>query len=117
MDKLKAYIPLFLLIAAIYVGLKVVPPYFNSWQFTDFCESEARMDTYNTKPEAEIKRDVMRNARDNDIPVTEDMVTVRRMGSSGVFISTHYTVHIDVPVHPFDLDFSVETKNVNPVTR
>ena len=117
MDKLKTYLPILIFLALIYVGMKVVPPYFNNWQFTDFCESEARLDTYNTKPEADIKHDVMRNARDNDIPVTEDMVTVRRVVGVGVSISAHYTVHVDVPLHPFDLDFDVNTKNVNPVSR
>ena len=117
MDKLKAYLPLLILILAIYVGMHVLPPYFNNWQFADFCESEARQDTYNTKSEADIKKDVLRSARENDIPITEDTVTVQRLGSAGVAISTHYTVHVDLVIHPFDLEFNVSTKNMNPVVR
>ncbi len=117
MDKLKAYLPMIILISGIYVGFKMLPPYFNNWNFSDFCENEARVDTYNTKSEADIKRDVMKSARDNDIPVSEDMVIVQRIGSTGVIISTKYTVHVDLPIRPIDLDFSINTQNKNPVAR
>ena len=116
MEKLKPFLTIFVIVAVIYLGIKLVPPFFNDWQFQDFIESEARIDTYNMKPEADIRHDLMRSARENDIPITEDMLVVQR-GNGSIYIGTKYKVHVDLPGYPVDLEFTPSSKNVNPVVR
>ena len=117
MEKVKAYIPLLIFIAIIYFGMKLIPPYFSKWQFEDFCETEARTDTYNSKPEADIRRDVFKNARENGLPIaSEDRIKVFR-GPTGLSITAQWSVHVDFIVHPVDLDFSVNTLNKDPVAK
>ena len=99
MDKIKPILIVFVIVAIIYVGFKVVPPFFNDWQFQDFIEGEARIDTYNTKPEADIRRDVMKAARENDIPITDDQLEVQR-GNGSIVIGAKYSVHVDLPWLP-----------------
>jgi uncharacterized protein DUF4845 len=116
MEKIKPALVIFVIVAAIYIGIKIVPPYFNDWQFQDFIDSEARIDTYNTKPEAEIRHDIMKAARENDIPITDDKLVIQR-GNGAIYIGTKYTVHVDLPGYPMDLEFNPSSKNVNPVVR
>jgi hypothetical protein len=78
MDKLKPALMIFVVVAAFYVAAKLVPPYYNDWQFQDYIDGEARIDTYNNKPEADIRKDVMKSARENDIPITDDKLDVVR---------------------------------------
>jgi len=116
MDKIKPVLIVLVIAAIIYVGVKVVPPFFNDWQFQDFIEGEARIDTYNTKPEADIRKDVMKAARENDIPITDDQLEVQR-GNGTILIGAKYSVHIDLPGYPLDLQFNPSSSNKNTVVR
>src|SRR5437762_2435448 len=110
-ERISPFIGLAVFGLAVYLGYMLLPPYFNNWQFQDFIEGEARLDTYNTKPEADIKKDVMRSARENNIPVTDERVVVIR-SNIGVQISADYQVHVDLPGYPVDLKFTPASKNV-----
>src|SRR3954462_7857597 len=116
MEKIKPFLMVVVIVALIYTGIKLVPPFFNDWQFQDFIEGEARIDTYNVKPESEIRKDVYRSARDNDIPIGEDKVVDKRANAT-ILIEAKYSVHIDLPGYPLDLQFSPSSSNKNPVVR
>jgi hypothetical protein len=111
MKTLKTLIALAVLIAGIWVGVKVVPAYFTYYQFQDAIEQEARIQTYSTKTADEVRQMVWKKAQDYELPLAspEDIKVERTTGS--VSIETEYTVHIDVPIHPFDLKFQASTKN------
>ena len=110
-ERISPFVGLAVVAIGIYVGYMVLPPYFNNWQFQDFIEGEARIDSYNTKPETEIKKDVMKSARENNIPITEEKLVVVR-SPIGVQISAAYEVHVDLPGYPVDLKFTPASKNV-----
>jgi hypothetical protein len=110
-ERISPFIALAVFGLCIYAFFMVGPPYFNNWQFQDFIEGEARLDTYNSKPEAEIKKDVMKSARENSIPITEEKLVVVR-STIGVQISTAYDVHVALPGYPLDLHFAPASKNV-----
>jgi Domain of unknown function (DUF4845) len=110
-ERISPFIGLAVFGIVIYLCFMIAPPYFNNWQFQDFIESEARLDTYNTKPEQDIKKDVMKSARENNIPITEEKLVVVR-SNVGVQISTAYVVHVDLPGYPLDLNFNPSSKNV-----
>jgi hypothetical protein len=111
MNTLKALIALFVVVAGIWVGTKVIPAYFTYYQFQDDIEEEARLQTYTTKTADEVRQVVWKKAQSYELPLSspEDIKVERTTGS--VSIETEYTVHIDVPIHPFDLKFQATTKN------
>jgi hypothetical protein len=111
MKTLKALIGILVVVSVFYVGYRVVPVYFNYYQFQDAMESEARLQSYSTKTESDIRDSMWKKAQEYEIPLTSpEQIKVERTGNS-VSISTQYTVHIDLPVHPFDLDFKPNSKN------
>ena|SRR5579864_3328802 len=110
MKTIKALFGLFVVVAMVYLGVKVLPPYFANYQFEDVVDNEAKMNSYNQKSEQEIRDGLLKKAHDLEIPLTSDQVKVQRMGSE-LAISVDYSVHIDIPVYPFDLHFTPSSKN------
>ncbi|HWR16953.1 MAG TPA: DUF4845 domain-containing protein [Terriglobales bacterium] len=111
MKTIKALIALAVVVSAFYVGVKVVPVYFNYYQFQDAIEEEARIQSYTGKTESDMRETVWKKAQQLELPLTSpEQIKVERQGTA-VTISTEYTVHIDIPVHPFDLTFAPTTKN------
>ena len=111
MKSLKGIIALVIVVAVFYVCVKVVPVYFNYYQFQDAIEEEAKIQTYTFKSANDIRDTIWKKAQQLDLPIaSSDDIKVDK-ASGTVTIETEYTVHIDVPFHPFDLNFKASTKN------
>jgi hypothetical protein len=114
MNTLKLIFGLFVIVALAYVALKVVPAYFESYQFRDAVKDEATHDTYTSKTDSEIRASIYKRAQDYDIPITEDQIQVIRTGNLGtgtVAVRAEYVVHVDLPGYPLDLHFDASTEN------
>lgn len=111
MKTLKALIVFGCIGAAFYVAFLVAPVYWNYYQFQDAIAEEARINSYTPKSEIDMRDTVWKKAQQLDIPLGKpEEIKVQRAGSN-VAISTEYIVHIDIPVHPFDLKFAPSTQN------
>jgi hypothetical protein len=110
MRNIKVLIWLVVIGFSLYVGSQVMPTYYNSFQFQDEIESEARLNSYSTKPETEIQESLLKKAKELDLPITPEHLHVVRNGSE-LTIWGDYTVHVDIPIHPFDLTFTPSTRN------
>jgi hypothetical protein len=111
MKNLKGLLAIFVVVAVFYVGYKVVPVYFSYYQFQDAIEEEARIQSYTGKSESDMRETVWKKAQQLELPLNSmEQIKVERNGSS-VAIGTEYTVHIDLPVHPFELKFQPNSKN------
>ncbi len=114
MGTLKLILVLALLVAMTYVGAEVIPPYFAKYEFQDTLDTEARLGTYSTKGDEVIRDAVFKRAQDLELPLTREQIKVQRTGGPGtgsVFIETSYSVHVDLPYYPLDLEFHLESKN------
>ncbi len=111
MKSLRTLIGLLILGSAVYVGYRLIPPYFNNYQFQDLVESEARMNSYSSfkKSEDDIRAGIIKKAADLDIPLRPEQVVIDRTGNDYV-ITADYTIHVDFPVHPVDLSFHNSSK-------
>ncbi len=110
MKHLKALSGVLILVGIGYVLWQVVPPIFNNYQFEDVIEQEARIGSYSNKSEEDIQEIVFTKAKDLNIPLTREQIKVERNGNF-VAISVAYKVHVNLPVYPFDLNFSPSSKN------
>ena len=111
MKTLRGIIALAIVGFAILVGVKVVPAYFNYYQFQDAIEEEARIQSYTGKSVNDIRETVWKKAQQLELPIASpDDLKVDRTGNT-VSIQTEYTVHIDIPFHPFDMKFEASSKN------
>lgn len=114
MGTIKMFLALFLIGGGVYVGAKIIPPYFENYQFKDAVKNEATLDTYTSKNENDIRTAIFRKAQDLEIPITEEQIHVQRQGMQGsglIIIRAPYVVHIDLPGYPMDLHFDASTEN------
>lgn len=110
MKALRALFGLFLVVAVFYLAWKIVPPYMNDYQFEDAVAQIAHEATFNyQRTEQDVKDAVARKAAEMSIPMTAEQVHVARSGQE-VIITGDYTIHIDLPVHPLDLRFHVNSR-------
>ncbi len=102
----KALLALALFGAVIYLGLKLVPPFFHNWEFQDTIGAVARTATYaQGSTEESIRTDVVAKAKEIGVPVTEEQVTVSK-ANYGVNIEVNYTVPVELPGYTVKLKFN-----------
>jgi|SRR5579864_1353430 len=114
MGTLKLIVVLGLLGALVYVSAELIPPYFANYEFQDALNNEARIGTYSTKGDEVIRDAVFKRAQDLELPLTRDQIKIQRTGGPGigsVAIETSYSVHVDLPYYPMDLEFHPQSKN------
>ena len=108
--KLKSLIGILVIVAVFYYAWNIIPPYFHNYQLQDDLDDIARRNSYTSKTEDEVKQMVITKARSEGIVVKEDQVTVNR-NTDGLGITVRYRVHVDMIVHPVDLDFTANSIN------
>ena len=114
MGTFKAFLGIFVVVGGLYVGIKIIPPYFSNYQFQDAIKDEATRDSYASKSESDIQDAIFKKAQDFDIPLTKEGIHVERQGSQfngTVIIRAPYVVHVDLPGYPLDLHFDASTQN------
>lgn len=110
MKAVRAILGVVFIVAVIWGTWLLVPPYFNNYKLQDAIADEARQNTYSNKSEEDMRETLWRKAKELEIPVTRDQIKVQREGQA-VAISIDYTVHVDFPGYPFDLQFHSTSKN------
>jgi hypothetical protein len=111
MEKLRGLIFILVIVGGVYYGWNMIPPYFHNSQFQDDLDDIVRKATYTTISEDDLKAVVIRKAAESmDVKLKEDQITVSR-GANGLTISVKYRVHVDMIVHPVDLDFTANSHN------
>jgi hypothetical protein len=114
MSTVKLLLGIALIAAVIIVGVQVLPPFLNNYQFQDALNNEALAATYSSKSEDEIRAVAYKSAKEMDIPISPEQIKVLRSGGLGtgsLVIEANYTVHVDLPIYPLDLNFHAVTKN------
>ena len=110
MGKLKGLIGLVIIVGSFYAAWNLIPPYFNNYQLQDGLDDIARKNSYTTLSDDDIRKQVVTKASSEDIPLKEDQVVVSRNGPT-LGISVKYRVHVDMVLHPVDLDFTANSLN------
>jgi Domain of unknown function (DUF4845) len=104
---------LVVVVAMIYVGVKVIPILVNNMQFQDAIESTARYASVNRQSVDDIRTSVLKEAENEDIPITAQDIHVKGDGGH-VEIVADYSVTVNLGVYQWTLNFHPYAKN-NPL--
>jgi hypothetical protein len=106
----------FLAIAAVVLGIfQVVPPVMANYSFQDDLKTVALMDSANfQKTEEDVRAEVVKKAKEHDLPIEGKQVTVQRIntpGMSAIYVAADYAVTINLPGYSFDMHFTPNSGN------
>jgi len=110
--RLRAIIYTVILVTAVFLGIKLVPPYVAEYQLQDKMNEQAKFAVVNRYSEDQIRDIIFKVIQDLDIPATRDDI---KMASTnhGVSISVSYTVPVDFLVYKTDLNFSPKSEGLD----
>ncbi len=114
MSTVKLIFGIAVIAAVMIIGFQLLPPFMNNYQFEDALNNEALAATYSNKSEDDIRDIAYKAAKEMDIPIKPEQIRVIRAGGMGtgtLTIEANYTVHVDLPGYPLDLNFHAATKN------
>jgi len=108
---LKAILYTAILLAAIFVAYKLLPPFVAEYQLTDKMQEQARFAVVNRYTDDQIRDNVFKVVQDLDIEgVKRDDIKVTAT-QSVVKISLDYTVPVNLLVYSTELHFSPTGEN------
>jgi hypothetical protein len=110
MGKIKGLIGLAIIVGSFYTAWNLIPPYFDNYQLQDGLDDIARKNSYTTLSDDDIRKQVVAKGALEDIPLKEDQVVVSRNGPT-LGITVKYRIHVDMAIHPVDLDFTANSLN------
>lgn len=103
-------IGLAIIVGSFYTAWNLIPPYFDNYQLQDGLDDIARKNSYTTLSDDDIRKQVVAKGALEDIPLKEDQVVVSRNGPT-LGITVKYRIHVDMAIHPVDLDFTANSLN------
>jgi hypothetical protein len=110
MGKAKAFLALAIIFGGGYLAWELLPPLFHKYEFQDELDDIARRNSYTGRTDDDVRSIVIQKASTLDIPLKENQITITR-SSDGLGISVRYRIHVDMILHPVDLDFSADSMN------
>jgi hypothetical protein len=110
--RLRAIIYTVILVTAVFLAIKLVPPYVAEYQLQDKMNEQAKFAVVNRYSEDQIRDILFKVIQDLDIPATRDDI---KMASTnhGVSISVSYTVPVDFLVYKTDITFSPKSEGLD----
>jgi len=110
--RLKAIIYTVILVAGVFVAIKLVPPYVAEYQLQDKMNEQAKFAVVNRYSEEQIRDILFKVILDLDIPATRDDIKLS-VTPHGVSISVSYTVPVDFLVYKTDLNFNPTSEGLD----
>lgn len=115
MGTIKALVGILVIVGCVYAAFQIVPPELGNYAFEDDLKTIAMVGGANPhESEQELVSAIIKKAREHDIPLTPEHVTVQRIGTPGVmavYIAADYTVPVNLPGYSFTLHFTPSSGN------
>jgi hypothetical protein len=115
MGTIKLLTGLLAIVGVVWAVFQVAPPIMSNYGFQDDLRTVALMDGASlTKTEEDIRNDVLKKAREHELPIEPKQVIVQRLstpGLSSIYVAADYSVTINLPGYSFDMHFTPNSGN------
>ena len=106
----KAILSILFLIAVIFVGIKIIPVYVNSYEMDDYIRQQTPFWLTQRASNEAIQNQILNKAQELNLPITADQVKVQASGAL-VNVALDYTVPVDLLVTTISLHFAPSAEN------
>ena len=115
MGTIKALLGFLAIIFVVVACFEVAPPMMANYSFQDDLRNVALMDGGNfQKTDEDVRNDVLRKAKEQNLPITGKEITVQRIntpGMSALYVAADYSVTVNLPGYSFDMHFNPNSGN------
>jgi hypothetical protein len=115
MGTIKAVVGFLAIIALVYAGFQIAPVEMTNYSFTDDLRTVALAGGTNPHmTDQDLVDMVIKKAREHDITLTAEQITVQRIGTPGspaVYVAADYNVPVSLPGYNFTLHFNPSSGN------
>lgn len=80
--------------AIIYLGLRIIPPYFENYQLQDDITDIAKFAPSTNESDDDIRAEVLKKAKTEGVDITAEMIHLDRNESKSVLITVDYSVPV-----------------------
>lgn len=106
----KSVLALLFLAAVVYVGIKIIPVYVDSYEFQDYIRQQNPFWVTQRAPAEGIRSTILDKAKELNLPVSPEQVKVD-VGGGKVVVAVDYTVPVDLMVYTLELRFTPSAEN------
>ena len=111
MKLLRSLVGMLVVVAAVYAAWMIFPPFFANYQLEEAMDDAARGLYVNySRSESEFRDQVLKEARTLSIPLTNENLHIEH-GPNDYYVWGDYSVHVDLPLYPLDLNFHPASKS------
>ena len=107
---IKTYLTLAFLVCLIYVGIKVIPVYVNSYEIEDYIRQQTPFWLTQRANADVIRERILIKARELGLPIEADQIDVQA-SSASVAVTLDYRVPVDLKVYTWSLHFTSSAQN------
>jgi hypothetical protein len=115
MGTVKAILGFLLIVGCVYCGFQVIPPELKNYSFQDDLKEIAMVGGANlNRSDADLRDQVLSKAREHDIELRPEQVTIQRIGTPGspaVYVGADYSVPVSLPGYTFEMHFTPSSGN------
>lgn len=115
MGTLKLIFGLVLIVGVVWAIFQIAPPIMSNYGFQDDLRTVALVDGSSfQKTDEDIRTDVLKKAREHDLPIEARQISVQRLstpGLSSIYVSADYNVTVNLPGYSFDMHFTPNSGN------
>jgi len=115
MGTIKALLGLVVIVAAFYCAFQVIPPELTNYSFQDDLKNIAIAGGANPHmTDQQLLDQVISKAQEHQITLTQEQVTVQRIGTPGalaVYVAADYNVPVTLPGYSFVMHFTPSSGN------
>jgi hypothetical protein len=115
MGTVKALVGFLVIVGVVYAGFQIVPVEMTNYSFQDDLHQIAMVGGSNPREtDQELMDAVMKKAREHEISLTPEQITVQRIGTPGllaVYVAADYSVPVNLPGYSFTLHFTPSSGN------
>jgi hypothetical protein len=115
MGTVKALIGFLVIVGLIYCGFQIIPPELTNYSFQDDLRNIAMVGGANPhQTDQDLIDAVMKKAREHDITLAPEQVTIQRIGTPGspaVYVAADYSIPVSLPGYSFVLHFNPSSGN------
>jgi len=115
MGTIKALAGFLAIVVVVMALFQVAPPIMANFSFEDDLRQVAMMAGANPqKTDDDVRNDVLRKAKEHDLPIDAKQVTVQRISTPGlmaVYVAADYSVPINLHGYSFELHFNPSSGN------